>query len=126
LADAADLPLYLYGSKALIAESNALSNREKLSKNLPFGEEHFINGLPEILFEIQQLKNLKIDFSKVKIAKIDEFATVPVKPIKPRKALILALGLIAGGFLGLMTALIVGAYKRHKKQHDLVELENGQ
>jgi chain length determinant protein (polysaccharide antigen chain regulator) len=123
LADTADLPLYLYGSKALIAESNALSNREKLSKNLPFGEEHFINGLPEILFEIQQLKNLKIDFSKVSIAKIDEFATVPVKPIKPRKALILALGLIAGGFLGLMTALIVGAYKRHKKQHELVELE---
>lgn len=126
LADTADLPLYLYGSKALIAESNALSNREKLSKNLPFGEEHFINGLPEILFEIQQLKNLKIDISKVKIAKIDEFATVPVKPIKPRKALILALGLIAGGFLGLMTALLVGAYKRHKKQHELVELENGQ
>lgn len=121
LSDATDLPLYLYGSKALIAESNALDNREKLTKGLPYGEEHFIAGLPEILFEIQQLKSLKIDYSKVRIAHIDEHAVVPSRSIKPRKTLIVALGLIAGGFLGLMTALIVAAYKRHKKQNDIAE-----
>ena len=121
LSDATDLPLYLYGSKALIAEKETLNNRSKLTKELPYGEEHFIKGLPEILFKIQQLKSLKIDYSKVRIAHIDEHAVVPAGPIKPKKLLILALGLIAGGFLGLMTALVVAAYKRHKKQHDIDE-----
>jgi chain length determinant protein (polysaccharide antigen chain regulator) len=121
LSDAGTLPLYLYGSKALIAENNALGNREKISKGLPYGEEHFIQGLPAILFEIQQLKNLKIDFSKVSIAQLDEKATLPSGPIKPRKRLIVMLGLIVGGFLGLMTALLVAAYKRHQKQHDIAE-----
>jgi chain length determinant protein (polysaccharide antigen chain regulator) len=121
LADVKDMPLYLYGTKALKAESKALENREKTAKNLPYGEEHFIEGLPEILFKINQLKNIEIDFSKVSIAQVDEKATVPSRPIKPRKSLILALGLIAGGFLGLITALLVGAYKRYQKQHEFAE-----
>ena len=109
-------PLYMYGSKALAAEEKALSQREELSKEFPHGEEHFINGLSSILFEIQQLKNLSVDYSKIKIAQLDEPALVPVKPVKPKKLLVLVLSIVTGGFLGLMMALLVAAYKRHIKR----------
>ncbi len=110
-------PLYMYGSKALSAEERALSLRELLAKELPHGEEHFIAGLPPKLFEIEQLKNLVIDYQKVKIAQIDEPALVPISPSKPKKLLVLTLSVVAGLFLGLMMALLVAAYKRHIKRN---------
>lgn len=106
-------PLYMYGAKALEAEESALNSRDKIAKNYPLGEEHFIQGLPEILFEMQQLKSLEIDYSKVSVASIDERALVPERPIKPKKALILALAIVAGGFMGLMVALVVASYRRY-------------
>lgn len=118
IANNSGLPRYMYGENALKAEKRALDSRSKLAKGMPFGEEHFIEGLPEKNFEIKKLKELKLDFVKVQLAKVDELATLPRKPIKPKKALILALSLIAGGFLGLMTALLVAAYKRYLKDHE--------
>jgi len=109
-------PLYMYGTQAITAESKAISNRKTLAKNLPYGEDHFIKGLPEVLFDIQQLKGLKVDFNKVKLAVIDEKAIVPLKPIKPKKALIVALAGVTGIFMGLMAALLVAAFKRHKEK----------
>jgi chain length determinant protein (polysaccharide antigen chain regulator) len=109
-------PLYMYGAKALAAEEIALNQRESLAKNLPHGEEHFIEGLSSILFEIKQLKDLRVDYSKVEIAQLDEPALVPIRPIKPRKLLVVALSVVAGGFLGIMLALIMAAYKRHVKR----------
>jgi len=118
IANNSGLPRYMYGEKALSAEKNALDKRDKLAKNLPFGEDHFIKGLPEKSFEIKKLKELKIDFEQVKLAKVDELASLPRKPIKPKKALIMALSLVAGLLLGLMTALLVAAYKRYLKEHE--------
>ncbi len=109
-------PLYMYGSKVLIAEESALSRRESLSKGLPHGEDHFMTGLSSILFEIEQLEQLKVDYSKVKIVQLDEPAVVPVSSVKPKKLLVLVLSIVAGGFLGLMLALIMAAYKRHVKR----------
>ncbi len=109
-------PLYMYGTQAISAESKAITNRKALAKNLPYGEDHFIKGLPEVLFDIQQLKGLKVDFNKVKLAVVDEKAIVPVKPIKPKKALIIALAGVAGIFMGLMAALLIAAFKRHKEK----------
>ncbi len=109
-------PLYMYGAKALAAEENALNQRESLAKGFPHGEEHFIAGLSSILFEITQLRNLKIDYSKVNIVQLDELAQVPLSPVKPRKLLVLVLSVVAGGFLGVMLALIMSAYKRHIKR----------
>lgn len=109
-------PLYMYGTKAITAESKAIGNRKALSRNLPYGEDHFIKGLPEVLFDIQQLKELKVDFNKVKLAVIDEKAIVPLKPIKPKKALVVALAGVAGIFMGLMAALLMAAFKRHKEK----------
>jgi chain length determinant protein (polysaccharide antigen chain regulator) len=109
-------PLYMYGSKALAAEEFALKQRVELAKDLPHGEEHFIAGMSSILFEIKQLKELKIDYSAVKIVQLDEPALVPIRPVKPKKLLVVALSVVVGGFLGLMLALIMAAYKRHVKR----------
>ncbi|MEY8206169.1 MAG: Wzz/FepE/Etk N-terminal domain-containing protein [Bermanella sp.] len=109
-------PLYMYGAKALAAEERALSGREAMTAGLPHGEEHFITGLSSILFEIRQLKSLNVDYSKIKIVQLDEPASVPVNPAKPKKLLVMVLSVVAGGFLGLMMALMAAAYKRHIKR----------
>ena len=106
-------PLYMYGTKALSAEEIALAERGKQAKELPNGEEHFIAGLSEILFEIEQLKKLNIDYSKIKIALVDEYALVAASPIKPKKLLIVLLACVLGVFLGILGALMLSAYKRH-------------
>jgi len=107
-------PLYMLGSKAIKAEIKALESRKEIAKDLPRGEDHFIEELPKILLEIDSLKTLEVDFSKIQLARIDEVAVVPVAPIKPRKLLVMALALIAGLFVGLFMALIVAAYGKHK------------
>ena len=109
-------PLYMYGSKALSAEEQALSQREVIAKNLPHGEEHFIVGLPEILFEIGQLKKLDVDYSKVRLAQIDESALAPLSPVKPKKLLIVILASVVGLFAGVLMALLTSAYNRHVKR----------
>lgn len=107
-------PLYMLGSKAIEAEIKALELREEMAEGLPRKEDHFIQGLPPILLAIEELQSLQVDFSKIHLARVDEQAVAPLKPIKPRKLLILALALVAGVFIGLFMALIVAAYKRHK------------
>ncbi len=106
-------PLYMLGSKAIKAEIKALESRKEIAKDLPRGEDHFIEELPKVLLEIDSLKTLEVDFSKIQLARIDEVAVVPVAPIKPRKLLVMALALVAGLFVGLFMALIVAAYGKH-------------
>lgn len=109
-------PLYMYGTKAIQAEIKAISERKNLSKNLPKGEDSFIPGLAEVLLKTDELKTLKIDFSAIRLAIVDEKATKPRRPIKPKKALVLALAGVAGFMLGLMVALLAAAYKRRKQE----------
>jgi len=107
-------PLYMLGSKAIKAEIKALDSRDIIAKDLPRGEDHFIEGLPPILLEIESLETLEVDFSKINLARIDQVAVVPVSPVKPRKLLIIALAIVAGLFVGLFMALIAAAYGKHK------------
>ncbi len=107
-------PLYMFGTKAILAEEKAITNRKVVAQSLPHGEDHFIAGLPEVLFKIDQLKNLDVDFNRVALAVVDESAVPPLSPAKPKKLLIVALALIAGLFGGLMMALLRASYKRRK------------
>ena len=109
-------PLYMFGTNALKAEEKAIKNRDGLAKALPYGEDHFIDKLPELLFKIDQLKSLEVDYSKVNLAVIDESAIVPIGAIKPKKLLIVALACVAGVFVGLMMALLMAAFHRHKEK----------
>jgi len=73
--------------------------------------------IPELsdLLKRQTLLN-KIDLSKVRIsvARIDRPAIEPEQPIKPRKLLIIALGIIFGGMLGAFIVIIMEAIKNQK------------
>ncbi len=109
-------PLYMFGTKALKAEDKAIKNREDLAKALPYGEDHFIDKLPDLLFKIEQLQALEIDYSKVNLAVVDEKAIIPISPIKPKKLLVIALSVVAGVFAGLMLALLMAAFHRHKEK----------
>lgn len=109
-------PLYMFGTKALKAEEKAIKSREDLAKALPYGEDHFIDQLPELLFKIEQLQALEIDYSKVNLAVVDEKAIIPISPIKPKKLLVIALSVVAGVFAGLMLALLMAAFHRHKEK----------
>ncbi|MDA7088514.1 Wzz/FepE/Etk N-terminal domain-containing protein [Pseudomonas sp. SA3-5] len=130
------IPLYFMGSEALEAERNALLQRRsddfteprvaQIAKELQLlannrqievlnkreNEDLFLKKLASWREEAARLRNLEVDVSTLKLATVDQLAMQPIKPIKPKKALILALGLVLGGMLGLFIALLRNMLQR--------------
>ncbi|WP_276668927.1 Wzz/FepE/Etk N-terminal domain-containing protein [Thalassolituus oleivorans] len=104
-------PLYMMGEKALRKEIEQLSNR-----NTGVGENAYINGMSELLWNIKFLEGLVIDWSAVEYVELDQAAIVPLRPIKPRKILVVVLGGVAGFMAGIMFALLAAANVRRKEQ----------
>ncbi|AZE60096.1 MULTISPECIES: Wzz/FepE/Etk N-terminal domain-containing protein [Pseudomonas fluorescens group] len=124
------IPLYFMGVDALEAEKNALLQRKsddftegriaQIAKELQLlqanrqievlnrreNEDLFLSNVEPLRAEEARLRNLNIDMSRLKLVTIDKQALEPLSPIKPKKALILALGLILGGLLGVLIALV--------------------
>lgn len=94
---------YMRGAKALRSELKLLENRKN--------DDPFIEEVPNIFKQQALLKNIDLSPEHIMVATIDEEARVPERPIKPRKALILALGLVLGGMLGVFTALMRQMFK---------------
>ncbi|WP_421866040.1 Wzz/FepE/Etk N-terminal domain-containing protein [Motiliproteus sp.] len=129
-------PLYMRGTRFLQAELEALEGRSNddftdrtirtLEAELTLlqrkrqietlkarqDDRAFISQRIEpLISEVQSLRNLDIDFSKMQMVRIDQHAVVPVKPIKPKKKLIVAAAVVLGGMLGLFVTLVVPARK---------------
>src|SRR5690606_17821845 len=109
------------GTKALEAERNSLRVRRsddhaepriaQIQKELQLlehnrqieilnsreNEDLFLKKLSELREEAAQLNGIEIDLSKISLVTIDQPAVEPLKPIKPKKLLILALGIVLGG-----------------------------
>ena len=126
------IPLYFMGTEALQAERSALSQRKsddfteprigEILKELQLletnrqiqvlqqreNEDLFLTDLAKLREEQSRLRNLKVDFDSLQLVTIDQRAIEPSKPIKPKKTLILALGLVLGGMLGVFIALVRG------------------
>lgn len=102
-------PLYMMGEKALSQEIELLNKRS--AKNA-VSEDAYVAGLPELLFGIESLQNLNIDWQRVHLAKIDADPVTPKSAIKPKKALVVAVGGLAGVMLGIMAALLAAASAR--------------
>ncbi|GAA0691901.1 LPS O-antigen chain length determinant protein WzzB [Marinobacterium maritimum] len=98
--------LYRLGSKALEAEIKAVSARRD--------NEIFIPGLLQLEQQKSLLESVRIDSQKIQPATIDLEAQAPDAPIKPKKALILALSVVLGGMLGVMIALVRSAIRNRK------------
>lgn len=94
---------YLRGSNALRAELKLLEQRQS--------DDPYIDELPNLLKTQSLLQKIDLAPQHVAVATIDQAATVPQQPIKPKKMLILALGIILGGMLGIFIALIRKIFK---------------
>lgn len=124
------IPLYFMGSDALEAERKALlarrsddftepriaqiarelklleHNRQIEVLNSRENEDLFLKDLAAWREEAARLRALQFDTESLKLVAIDQAAVEPSRPIKPRKALIVALALVLGGMLGLFIALV--------------------
>ncbi len=98
--------LYLRGARAIRAEISQLEARTS--------DDPYIEELPEVLRNEALLSSIDTNPGSLEVATIDRSALVPEDPIKPKKALILALGIVLGGMLGVFTALARAMFRRPK------------
>lgn len=123
-------PLYFMGTEALIAERDALNgrksddfiepriaeieseltmlenNREVDILNEREGEDLYLTSLAELREQAARLKGIKLDTERLMLVRLDQPALQASRPIKPKKLMILALGMVLGGMLGVFVALI--------------------
>lgn len=128
-------PLYFMGTEVLEAERNALrkrgsddfvepriaeirkelvmleNNRKIESLKARQNEQAFLEGIETLRVERARLKAINTDMSQLRLVNVDQLAVAPSKPIKPRKALIVAVAFVLGLLLGAATALLRGAFK---------------
>lgn len=124
------VPLYFMGTEVLEAERTALQLRTnddftdarvaeigKAVRMLDFNrqvevmsgrknEDVFLQDVEWLWAEEARLRGLNIDMSELKLVTIDRQAQEPLAPVKPRKALVVALSVMAGLMLGVLVALI--------------------
>ncbi|WP_308367629.1 MULTISPECIES: Wzz/FepE/Etk N-terminal domain-containing protein [unclassified Microbulbifer] len=90
--------MYMRGSKALRAEIEALENRTS--------DDPFIPSLRNLEEQYDFYAGIQVVPEKVAISRQDGAVVTPDAPIKPKKALILVLGILLGGMLGVFIALV--------------------
>jgi len=124
------IPLYFMGTDALEAEKAALQKRgsddfteprvgqiekelQLLNQNREIeqlkqrGEEDlFIGAYADWHKEAARLKNLNLSLTNLALVNVDQYAGAPYSPVKPRKTIILAAGLVLGAMLGVFVALV--------------------
>lgn len=124
------IPLYFMGTAVLEAERTALLKRTnddftnarvaQISKELQMldinrevevlnnrkDEDMFLLDVEPLWAEVARLRSLKVDMSELKLVTIDRQAQEPLGSIKPRKAFVIALSVLAGLILGVLVTLI--------------------
>lgn len=90
--------MYMRGAKALSAEIEVLENRTS--------DDPFIPSLRSLEEQYNFYASAHVIPEAVSISRQDGAVVIPDAPIKPRKVLILVLGMLLGGILGLFIALV--------------------
>lgn len=98
-------PEYMRGAKAIRVELELLRNRKS--------DDPFISELRDHQERLEFLKTVDVSPDNVAVFTLDSAAQVPQTPIKPKKTLIMALGLVLGGMLGVFVALVRRLIKTH-------------
>lgn len=89
---------YMRGSKALEAELKNLENRES--------EDPFIPKLRSLQKDVDFFQRIESESFEIAAFRHDGVLDLPTSPIKPKKALIIFLGLLVGGLLGSAVVLL--------------------
>lgn len=90
--------MYMRGAKALRAEMQVLLARTS--------DDPFVPELRNLEKQYQLFAGVSVDRDKVAVFRQDGEVDVPDSPIKPKKSLIVALGMVLGGICGVFIALI--------------------
>ncbi|MNJ19136.1 Chain length determinant protein [compost metagenome] len=90
--------MYMRGTKALEAEIENLESRQS--------DDPFISHLRQNQESIAFYRTLEINPASVTVFRQDGIVDPPDQPIKPRKLMIMALGLVLGLGLGVFVALV--------------------
>lgn len=90
--------MYMRGAKALRAEMQVLMARTS--------DDPFIPELRNLERQYQLFAGVSFDRDKIAVFRQDGEVDVPDSPIKPKKPLIVALGVVLGGMFGVFIALI--------------------
>lgn len=125
-----DMPLYFMGTEALEAERATLQKRQSddfmepriadiegelatLENNREVevlrnreGEDLYLQELAKLREEAAWLRGIKLNTDGLRLVRLDQPAQQPISPIKPKKSLVLALGLVLGLMLGVFVALV--------------------
>lgn len=125
-----EIPLYFLGVDALEAERDVLRARTsddfveprigEIQKELDMlrhnrqvevlqqrqDEDLYLKELAKLREEAARLDGIEFDASTLQLARIDQPAQQPLTRLKPKRALILALGVVLGGMLGVFVALM--------------------
>lgn len=139
-----EIPLYFMGVDALEAEREALNARRsddfseprvaEIEKQLTLldhnrqveilearqNEDLYLKDLAEWRQEAAQLKGIKFDTDGLRLARLDQQALEPLATIKPKRALIIILGLVLGLMAGVFMALLRNLMRPEQSQapHD--------
>lgn len=124
------VPLYFLGVDALEAELGTLQKRtsddfvatriSEIAKELQLlkvnrevevlrkrsSEDLFLSNIQSLRSEAARLSSINTDFSRVQLVSIDQRALPADSPIKPKRLLIVLLGVIAGLMLGVLLAFM--------------------
>ena len=90
--------MYMRGAKALRAEMQVLLARTS--------DDPFVPELRNLERRYQVFAGVSFDRDKVAVFRQDGEADIPDSPIKPKKTLIVALGVVLGGMFGVFLGLI--------------------
>jgi len=98
--------MYIRGAKAIRAELAVLEKREN--------DDPFVNELRVLEKQLDFLEKIDVNPNDVSVFTLDSSVEIPETPVKPKKALILALGVIVGGILGVFAAFISSGFNSKK------------
>ncbi|MGB7399881.1 LPS O-antigen chain length determinant protein WzzB [Castellaniella sp.] len=96
--------LYLRGTKALQAELAVLRARTS--------DDPYIKELPNLLYAQQLLQKVSLDLKNVTTVTIDQLASKPVNPVKPKMVLVPAIAVLLGLMLGIFFVLVRQAWRQ--------------
>ncbi len=116
------LPLYFMGSQALTAELSAINailmpmqdSEADLGTTEDLPGDRFISGVSSLKTKIHYLKQLQPDFDRISLVRIVQSPLAPANPLKPKKMLVLAVGLLLGLMLGVALALLRAAWVKRR------------